>query len=113
MTYETSKMLTLEELSKQLTAYNSGEIDFDEFEDWFRTDSRGLYEGPGEGLSDIIVAIEAALSKFQFEGIDEDSLRLELASAVYPFAKNRFGGPSLLPVPESNAFFAINCARAA
>lgn len=76
-------MLTLEKLQKQVEAYRNGEIDFDEFEDWFRTESRGAYESSGQSAA--IAGIESALSKFRFQRISETQFREELVNADRPF----------------------------
>jgi len=78
-------MLKLDELAFQVKSFRTGQADLDQFEDWFRTNSRGAYRRRGEGLSDVVAAIEAALSRYHFEGLDESEMREELASAIRPF----------------------------
>src|SRR5581483_2677675 len=76
-------MLSLDELSKQIQAYRSGLIDLDSFEDWFQKLSWGSYDRPGNPLSDAIFLVRAALT--DSDDVDEDGLRVELASAIRSF----------------------------
>ena len=78
-------MFTLDELSKQVTAYRDGRIDFDQFEDWYRNNSWGRYDRPGESVSDVIAAIEAAFSSYESDELTEQAFGEELAVAVRPF----------------------------
>jgi hypothetical protein len=79
-------MLKLEELADKLNEYRSQQIDFDDFEDWFRTNSRGAYSRKGEKISDVVSRVECALSRFRFEGIAQELFLVELANAIHPFA---------------------------
>jgi hypothetical protein len=74
-------MLSLDELSKQASAY----VDVEAFEQWFRDNSWGSYDRPSDPLSAAIAAVEMALSSYSSEEIDEDELREELANALHPF----------------------------
>ena len=79
-------MLSLDELHKQVDAYRRGATGIDEFEDWFRTESRGAYESPQDAL---VAAVESALSKYHFQRITELQLRMELENAIQPFVTAR------------------------
>src|ERR1035438_6179159 len=105
-------MLTLHELRNAVESYRNGEIDFDEFEDWFRAASRGLYESFAE-----VRAIESSLSKFHFHGISETLLYEELANAVRPFAFPRLSPrfevalpPLEVALPPQEAFLLFQLA---
>jgi hypothetical protein len=77
-------MFTLEELSRQIAACNNGSSTIQQFVDWFEDNCAGAYET--ESLSDAAVAVDAALSEYRYDEIDEDVLKEELAGAVRPFA---------------------------
>jgi hypothetical protein len=81
-------MPNLEELSRAIAAYHNGRLRLGAFEDWFRDNSRGMF-GEEEDVLQACIAIEAAFSRYYFEGISEEDLRRELAAAVYPFEEQR------------------------
>jgi hypothetical protein len=105
-------MLTLNDLSKRVAEYQVGSILLDDLEDWFRDESRGAY--CNDEISAVCASIEAAFSRYRFEGIDEDSLRRELAHVVRPlvirYAENFSGDSRSLPTSEFNSKFAVNSA---
>src|SRR5688572_16852333 len=80
-------MLTLEALSNQIQSYREGRIDCDSFEEWFRSNSWGMYDRRGDQLSNAIAAIEFAFSALDANEIDECLFRQELASAIGPFGQ--------------------------
>lgn len=86
----------------------------DDFEDWFRSESRDVHLWGDEGLNDFVFSVESAFSDYHFADLDESRLKEELARIASPFAlniaENRYGDPSSLPTSESNAGFAVNCA---
>jgi hypothetical protein len=94
-------MLNLDELLEQVAACRDEKLSIDDFEDWFRTASKGVYSRQDDA-SKASAAIEAAFSKFDFQGIDEPSLRGELAAAVLPFAMDTVPVPNTVAV-SSNA----------
>lgn len=75
-------MLSLEDLTRQIEEYSAGRTSFDDFEDWFRTNSRGAYRGGSSEVSGATVAVESAFSQYYFAGLDEPALKRELAKAV-------------------------------
>ena len=79
-------MLSLDQLSQQVAACHAGRISLDDFEEWFRTNSKGAYRA-SEDLSRAAASVEAAFSKYCFQGLDEQGLREELAEAVRPSAE--------------------------
>lgn len=87
MVYGRLSMLTLAELSKQIAAFRGGQISLDDFEDWFRTNSRGAYSIPD--VSEAAASVEAAFSKYYFQSIGEQQLSRELANAIRPFVERQ------------------------
>ena len=111
-------MAILSDLSQEAAAYRSGNLSLDEFEDRFRTNSRKMF-AEGQKAVEICSAVEAALSRFHFEGQDEDGLKAELERIEIPFAPpkvylmasysaNAHLDLSLLPIWGSNATDAVN-----
>jgi hypothetical protein len=80
-------VLKLDNLADQVASYEAGRISFDDFQDWFRTDSRGVYASENEPVRTAVAGIEAALSKFHFQDHDETALLVELARIVSPFSR--------------------------
>jgi hypothetical protein len=75
-------MFTLEELSRQTAACNNGSLSIQQFVDWFEGNCAGAYET--ESLRDATVAVDAALSEYHYDEIDEEVLKKQLAVAVCP-----------------------------
>jgi len=111
-------MPILADLSQAVAAYRSGHMSLDEFEDRFRTSSRRMF-AEGQSVVEICAAVEAALSRFHFEGLDEDGLKAEMATIEIPFAPpqvyvmasyaaNANLDSSLMPTLGSNATSAMN-----
>jgi hypothetical protein len=84
MSYGRLAMLTLNSLSLHIEEYRNGGISLDDFEDWFRDNSRGAYRVPE--VSEACASVEAAFSRYYFQGVGEDALRMELANTIRPFA---------------------------
>ena len=111
-------MAILADLSQAVAANRIGHVSLDEFDDRFRTSSRKMFaEGPS--VVETCAAVEAALSRFHFEGLDEDGLKAELARIEIPFAQPRVylmasyaasanRDSSLIPTWGSNAAYAMN-----
>ena len=78
-------MLTLDELSQNVAAYQQQRMSLEDFENWFEDNSSGAYEVPG--LREACTAVDAALSEYYYDHIGEDALKAELANAVRPFAE--------------------------
>jgi hypothetical protein len=77
-------MLTISELSMQIKAYISGAASLDDFEDWFRDASRGLYRS-GSPESSAVVAVEHAFARHSLRCLNECSMKEELAIAILPY----------------------------
>jgi hypothetical protein len=99
------------DIQLHLIRFLTGDSELHEFEDWFSPLLWNLAESndPARELAGRIhnLIAEASRGDRSFE-----SMREELASVISPFAQNRYGNPSLLPL-QSNADFAVNQATAA
>jgi hypothetical protein len=73
-------MLTLDELSERVSAYSAGSLSFAEFENWFEDNSAGAYDVAD--LRNTCIAVDAALSQYHFDGIEESALKAELTKAT-------------------------------
>jgi len=78
-------MLTVEELQYNAVACRQGRMSMDDFEDWFRANSRGAYASSVPGLPEAVASVEAAFSKYYFQGGDKPTLLQELVDASRPF----------------------------
>ena len=78
-------MFTLDELASKAMACQSGHISIDDFEDWFRTNSRGAYASNVPGVREAAASIEASFSKFYFQGRNQQLLLKELVESSFPF----------------------------
>jgi hypothetical protein len=78
-------MMTLNDLSRAIAAYQSGQSSLDQFADWFRSVSRRKFAEPEE-VRNAILEIDSTFSRLEFEGLSEREFRQELANAVRPFA---------------------------
>lgn len=76
-------MLTLQELSRQISAYELDQLSLDDFEDWFRSNSKGAYAS--SDVSELAASVEAALSKFYFQRTGEQVLKQDLWNYIRPF----------------------------
>jgi hypothetical protein len=76
-------MLTLYDLSRQISAYEAGQLSLDDFEDWFRSSSKGAYASSRQ-VSEVAGSVESALSRFYFQQGDEETLKRDLGSAIQP-----------------------------
>jgi hypothetical protein len=77
-------MPNLAELSMAVEAYQKGDLRLGAFEDWFRDNSRGMFAS-GDAVVEVCDAIEAAFSRYYFEGIPEATLREDLGAAIRPY----------------------------
>lgn len=75
--------MSLEDLSQAIADYRNGRLSLDAFEDWFRTNSRGMFGDAGE-VTEACVAVETAFSMLRHDR-HEEAFRDELAIAVRPF----------------------------
>jgi hypothetical protein len=98
-------MFTLEELSRQIAACNNGSLSIQQFVDWFEGNCAGAYEI--ESLRDATVAVDAALSEYHYDEIDEDLLKKELAVAVRPFALSELAPVDPYSLKKAPNVFAV------
>ena len=74
-------MPLLAELPKAVAAYRSGYMSLDQFEDWFRTNSRGMF-GENPQVLETCLSIDAAFSELRYGVTTREDFDQELASAV-------------------------------
>jgi hypothetical protein len=86
-------MFTLEELRERVSDYCEGRMLFDEFEEWYRSNSWGHYDRFDDVLSGAIAAVEAAFSDYEVDGITEEHFQRELVASV-PAAVLTAPGPT-------------------
>lgn len=80
-------MLNLQTISENTFAVRDGEMDPDDFRDWFLGYSRG-HRGPrGNRVADALAAIDMVLVEYSNGEIEETRLGQELLSAIRPFAQ--------------------------
>jgi hypothetical protein len=77
-------MPSMEELANSVENYRNGSLSLDDFEDWFRDSSRGMF-GESDGVREACLLIESAFSHVRFEDASEEVFRGELAEAIHPF----------------------------
>ena len=77
-------MPSLADLSNAIAEYRDDHISLDGFEDWFRTNSRGMFGEDDPQFLEACLSIEAAFSRLRFEGLSEMAFRDELADAIAP-----------------------------
>ncbi len=87
-------MFSLEELANRISACRNGRISLDDFEDWFRDNSRAAYRD--DALRSAYFAVESALSQVDFQRISEGKALAELEDAIRPFVL----GPVYAPAYE-------------
>lgn len=71
-------MLSLSDLSQAISAYRNGSVSIDNFEDWFRTASRGMF-GDSKEVLNVCLAIEAAFSELRYSGMSNSEFGAALA----------------------------------
>jgi hypothetical protein len=76
-------MLTLDKLSENVAAYQSGQILLRDFRNWFEDNSSAAY-GVGD-LHDACIAVDAAFSEYYYDNIGEAALKARLENAIRPF----------------------------
>jgi hypothetical protein len=86
-------MLSLNDLSQAIEAYQSGGASIDEFLDWFRAASRSRF-GESEQVLDFCQDIEAVISELYYGGITEKQFREDLAAASRPFVLSSVSSPA-------------------
>ena len=79
-------MITLQSLAENIAAYVRGAMTLGKFQAWYEGNCIGaIYtvQGPLQG---VCADIDAALSAYSLNDIDEDELKEELASSISPFS---------------------------
>ncbi len=100
------------EIQQHLTQYLDGAIQLHEFEDWFVPVLWDIDESDDERARELAGRVHVLMAEFSRDDRSEESLRMELANAIRPDpAENRYGSPSFLSIPQSNATFARNHAE--
>lgn len=80
-------MLNIDQLSNQIAAYAAGRLSLNDFEDWFRDQSRNVHLWGDVALNEFVDAIEEAFSERHFEGLDEVGMRSKLQAEAERFAR--------------------------
>ena len=62
-------------------------MSLEDFEGWFRRESRNFHLYVDENAKGAIFDIEAILSEYHFAGLDERAVPQELAAAIRPFER--------------------------
>ena len=83
-------MMTLDELKSRLGEVRDESLSLEDFEEWFRTNSRGAYASSDKSLSDVAASVEAAFSKQYFEAATEDQLRGHLVALIAPSLQHNY-----------------------
>jgi hypothetical protein len=78
-------MLTTNQLADQIEQYRRGSLSLLAFEDWFSDQSWNIHQSNRQHDIDAVFAIEDILSRRHSDGLDEETLKQELANAVRPF----------------------------
>jgi hypothetical protein len=80
-------MLSAEQLSKQIEALADQRVSVNDFEDWFRDESRDVHLWGDQNLNELVEAVEALFSERYFGGLDEKRLRQQLQEEARRFAR--------------------------
>jgi hypothetical protein len=80
-------MLSIADLSQAIAAYNDGNVSLDQFADWFHQASRAKF-GYSAPVRSLCLEIDLAFSRLDYDGINEDEFRRELANTILPFAEH-------------------------
>ena len=78
-------MLTTDQLADQIEKYRRGSLSLLAFEDWFSDQSWNIHQSNRQHDIDAVFVIEDILSRRHSDGLDEETLKQELANAVRPF----------------------------
>jgi len=78
-------MLNIQQISDAISDIrHHGSIE--DFERWFRRESRNVHSWGSGNLVQVVLAVEAVLSEYRFAGMQDVAAQQELANAVLPFA---------------------------
>jgi hypothetical protein len=79
-------MLNIQHLWQAISEMESAQgMPIEEFERWFRRESRNVHAWGEAQLIQAVLSVEAVLSEYRFGDLDEDATQKELAVAVRPF----------------------------
>lgn len=78
--------LTGNEITAHVQLLLSGDANLDQFEDWFRTNSRGMFAECAEIL-DAFLAIDAAFSELRYGNMTLAGFRVEIVNAISPLRR--------------------------
>ena len=77
-----SAMFTQAELEDKVAQYVAQGIDIDAFQNWFQTGAWGMYDRPGDAMSDVIDNVSSLLQDFEDGLVEESTFRQELVAAA-------------------------------
>ena len=102
------------EAAEKVSAFLADRISLEELEDWSASFSWNIHRSDDEQAQAIAYQVRGILNEYS-DDVSEERIRKELAelrarveAANFPFAENRYGGPS--SAPETTMPLAINVA---
>jgi len=90
-------MLNPFQISRQVADFCDGKISLEEFERWFRSESRDFLAWADARLQSEVFAVEGVLSDYRFDGLQESNVAGELAAAIRPFDPPSTSNIALVP----------------
>lgn len=107
-------MVNAPEIREQLARFLFGDATLERFEEWFVPETWDADKAGDAEAEDLTNEIDLAVSEYTSGHLSAEELRTRLADVAFPpFAENRLGDASPLPVAESYAVYATNAANAA
>lgn len=79
-------MLNVHQISNAATNVSRGRMSVEDFEHWLRRESRNVHAWGKRELVDAVLSVEAVLSEYRFENLEENKVGEELENAIRPFA---------------------------
>jgi hypothetical protein len=73
------------QISRQVEDVVAGNVSLEDFERWFRNESRDFLAWGDSRLQRAVFAVEGVLSDYHFDGLEERHVPQELAAAIRPF----------------------------
>ena len=83
-------MLNHDQLSNAIADVSAEHMHVDDFERWFRVQSRGAHLLADSRLLEEVFAIEAVLSEYHASDMADEIASRELVNAIRPFAESRW-----------------------
>jgi hypothetical protein len=80
-------MLSAEQLARKIEALADQQVSVNDFEDWFRDNSRDVHLWGGEELNGFVDAVEALFSDRYFESLSDKDLRSRLQQEALRFPR--------------------------